>query len=83
MTGSVDGYLTISPIRDTGCLVMENKFDYLSSGRAKTGYHKLRDASIANNSKGLQVVSVGYIEVLEAFKVTQNAEEFLAKLQLL
>ena len=62
---------------------MENKFDYLSSGMAKTGYHRLRDTSIAANSRGLEVFSVGYIEVLEAFKVTQNAEEFLAKLHLL
>ena len=45
-TGSVNGYLTISPLKDGSLLHLENKFDYLSSGKVKTGYHTLKDSQL-------------------------------------
>ena len=62
---------------------MENKFDYLSSGKAKTGYHTFKDVQLAKNSEQAELTKVSYIEALEAFKVTENAEDFLKELSLI
>jgi len=46
-------------------LHLTNKFDYLSNGKAKTGYHTLKDRYL---DKQGQVVHISYIQALEAFK---------------
>ena len=42
----------------------------------KTGYHTLKDEHLAARE---DVISANYVEVLEAFKSTDNAEDFVRK----
>lgn len=67
---------TGSQVDDYNLLHLSNKFDYLSNGRAKTGYHTLKDRQFAQKDN---VVSISYMEALEAFKTTDNAEDFIKK----
>ena len=58
-------------------LHLANKFDYLSNGKAKTGYHTLKDRYLDKHG---QVAHISYIEALEAFKRTDNARDFMNRL---
>ena len=76
-----DGYLMISTLNSDPAtpqyLHLVNKFDYLTSGKAKTGYHTLKDRHL--NKQG-ETVHISYIEALEAFKRTDNAKDFMDRL---
>ena len=53
-------------------LRLVNKFDYLSNGKSKTGYHTVQDLSLMMRQDELEVISVDYMTVLEAFKTSDN-----------
>ena len=61
-----------------------NKQDFLSSGKSKTGYHTLKDDYLIKldsieGEKKYNFVPVDYVELLDAFKTTDNAMDFLRK----
>ena len=57
-------------------LHLVNKFDYLTNGKSKTGYHTLKDKYLSEK-QGVTIHTVNYGEALDAFKTTNNAEDFL------
>ena len=85
-TTNYEGCVMISPLKNDSYdddskesntyLHLANKFDYLSNGKAKTGYHTLKDRQLTQKGN---IISVTYTEALEAFKTTDNAEDFLKR----
>lgn len=60
-------------------LRLVNKFDYLSNGKSKTGYHTLQDLHYMMKADEYDVVSVNYGTALDAFKTTDNAIDFVER----
>ena len=60
-------------------LRLENKFDYLSSGKSKTGYHTLQDLHHLSREEEYDIVTVNYTSALDAFKATDNALDFVER----
>lgn len=58
-------------------LRLVNKFDYLTNGKSKSGYHTMQDLYHLIKQDERDVVSVSYADALAAFKSTDNAEDFL------
>lgn len=60
-------------------LRLENKFDYLSNGKSKTGYHTLQDLHHLSREEEYDIVTVNYTSALDAFKATDNALDFVER----
>ena len=58
-------------------LRLVNKFDYLTNGKSKTGYHTMQDLYHLMKEDEQQVVEVSFADALQAFKTTDSAEAFV------
>lgn len=69
----------MAKLSDSGkYLHLVNKFDYLSNGKSLTGFHATKEHQLAEKGN---TVSVTYVDVLEAFMATENAEDFVRLLK--
>ena len=82
-TENLDGYLMVSKLDsisskagESSYLHLVNKFDYLSNGKSKTGYHTLKDKYLLEKPN-VDIHTVNYGEALDAYKTTESAEDFV------
>ena len=60
-----DGYLLLAETVPGALLNLENKFDYLTNGRSRTGYAFLRHRQLSQNEG---YINLNYLEAIDAYK---------------
>jgi len=60
-----DGYLLLAKTEPGTLINLENKFDYLTNGKSRTGYHFLKNRHLSQNTN---FINLNYLEVVDNFK---------------
>ena len=71
---NVDGYLILAETKSGTLLNLENKFDYLTNGNSRTGYHVLKHRHFSDHSR---FVNLNYLDAIEAYKRSESDKGFV------
>ena len=77
------GYLVLGcddPDKDSRLINLENKFDFLANGKAKTGYHSYKESYLEQD---MNVTTVNCLVAIDEFIRSNDAKEFLESIGLL